>query len=253
MYTGEIKRRVLLYRIHLLFGKLFFSNTMATISLYGGIRHKSEYKVYNSTFQSLHSRHRLTTLLINSGGGYVDGAEYLIDSLHRIYHHVAAVNVGQCCSAAMSVYLACSRRFATKNSFFIVHHARSPLGYKIKRSKRVGRKILYLVRQYDKDFFYRICPSTTVEIEGKLNLNKEQWARVAELLKRYDHTFYSHIKGDINAVISHLKKRDNIVERTLINMTRISKEMLEEKIGKGEDWLISAQEALKLGICHKIV
>lgn len=253
MYTGEIKRRVLLYRIHLLFGRLFFSNTLATVSLHGEIRHKSEYKVYDSAFQRLHSRHRRAILLINSEGGYIDGAEYLIDSLHRIYHHVATVNVEQCCSAAVSVYLASPMRFATKNSFFMIHHASSPLGYKIKRSKRVVRKILNLIRRHDKDLFYRICPSTNVEIEGNLILNKEEWNHVAELLAKYDQTFYSHIKGDINAVISHLKKRDNIVEWTLINMIRISKEMLEEKIGKGEDWSISAQEALQLGICHKII
>ena len=128
MLKREIKRRVFLYRIYLLFGRIFFSERLATISLCDEIRHKSQYKVYDLMLRLFYLQDRcLTTILIDSQGGYVDGADYIIDSIHNTTHYVNVVNVGMCCSAAVDIYLSCCNRYATKNSYFIIHHTKTSI------------------------------------------------------------------------------------------------------------------------------
>lgn len=253
MLKREIKRRVFLYRIYLLFGRIFFSERLATISLCDEIRHKSQYKVYDLMLRLFYLQDRcLTTILIDSQGGYVDGADYIIDSIHNTTHYVNVVNVGMCCSAAVDIYLSCCNGYATKNSYFIIHHTKTSIRWGFRNGKRVDRKILKLVERYDKDFYQEISQDIQDD-ECELCLNKEQWNQVAEILERYSKTFYSHIKGVIYASISSLEKDDAYTEYQLLNVTRIPKEMLIERIGGGKDWYISAQEALNLGICREII
>jgi hypothetical protein len=116
-----------------------------------------------------------------------------------------------------------------------------------KSGERIERKILKVVEEHDKDLYNEICD------DGGIGLNKEQWARVGKLLARHSQTFYNHIKSTINAVVSRLQSEDRLTELLLTKITRISKEMLDEKIGGGEDWYISAEDALRLGICEEII
>lgn len=62
------------------------------------------------------------TVVVNSAGGDESEGFALYDLLRPLSKQLTAVAIGQCQSAAILPYLACSERYASKHTNFMFHH-----------------------------------------------------------------------------------------------------------------------------------
>ena len=128
----------------------------------------------------------------------------------------------------------------------MIHNCLISIRDAFKNGKKMERKILNIVKAYDKSFYNKIY-------DREVLLNKEQLITLSKILQVNAPVFYSHIKNIIDREIKSLAFSDANSNESIVKNTKVSYEMLEEKTGKGQDWFITADEAVNLGICHGII
>lgn len=86
----------------------------------------------------------------DSPGGAVAHQKQIIDFLKTCGAQSVGINVGECCSAALAIFLNCTHRFATPGAVFMIHSTRSadparPMSEDDRRA--ANKKIVKLLRK----------------------------------------------------------------------------------------------------------
>jgi len=86
-------------------------------------------------------------LQINSGGGSFAGAQKLYDNIVMSPNPVIGVVIGNCFSGAVMVLQACSKRFASKHSRFLIHHVSYPVSFTFNHTDTIEKLIPVILKE----------------------------------------------------------------------------------------------------------
>ena len=137
---------------------------------------------YNAEDKGIPTEERKPVLLyISSEGGDVDSGFTLIDVVENSKTPVYVVNLGYCYSMAFIIYLAGHKRYATKNSKFMVHDGNSYVGGSTGKAKDT----MDFIEAIEKRVKAYIVSRTKISAQKYTKNFRREWYMYADEAKSY--------------------------------------------------------------------
>ena len=137
---------------------------------------------YNSEDKGKAAEERTPVLLyISSEGGDVDSGFMLIDVIENSKTPVYVINLGYCYSMAFIIYLAGHKRYASKNSKFMVHDGSSYVGGSTGKAKDT----MDFIDAIEKRIKSYIVSRTKISAQKYTKNFRREWYMYADEAKSY--------------------------------------------------------------------
>lgn len=178
------------------------------ITLFGKVDNESFDKIQTLLLREKLAKgnHNPLMLLIDSTGGSVEPAHFIVDFFLAMPFEIVGLVSGQCHSAALTILQGCHKRFALPHSTFLCHSQVSNVPVRMDKDYQKTMRKKYerskLIAQRSRELYLR-----------RSKLSDRQLKELMRLGDEIDYTFYADEalkKGFIDEIITKIPSLTNI-------------------------------------------